>query len=132
MNERSSLPLSLPRPLPLPLSAGLLLSLPLPLAVWVDRIEVSNIHREEWVRGWVNSDPWRTLFFFYCIAELEIKPCRSSRSKTRGGLRNSMTLAKGKQNTTKQQQNPNQTQTPTRTTKTRQVSMDGETGGEKE
>ena len=63
MNERSSLPLSLPRPLPLPLSAGLLLSLPLPLAVWVDRIEVSNIHREEWVRGWVNSDPWRTFFF---------------------------------------------------------------------
>ena len=26
-------------------------------------------------------------FFFYCVAELAIKPCRSSRSKTRGGLR---------------------------------------------
>ena len=25
-------------------------------------------------------------FFFYCIAELAIKPCRSSRSNTRGGF----------------------------------------------
>ena len=25
-------------------------------------------------------------FFFYCIAELAIKPCRSSRSNTRGGV----------------------------------------------
>ena len=29
---------------------------------------------------------WGNLFFFYCIAELAIKPCRSSRSKTRGGF----------------------------------------------
>ena len=26
----------------------------------------------------------KTLFFFYCIAELAIKPCRSSRSNMRG------------------------------------------------
>ena len=28
----------------------------------------------------------KEVFFFYCIAELAIKPCRSSRSKTRGGF----------------------------------------------
>ena len=27
-----------------------------------------------------------TAFFFYCIAELAVKPCRSSRSNTRGGF----------------------------------------------
>ena len=75
VEERSSLPLGLPfplpgplpcpfLPLPLPLSAGLPLPLPLPLAMSGSiRIVVSNIHvihREGWVRGWVNSDPWRT------------------------------------------------------------------------
>ena len=30
------------------------------------------------------SSPRR--FFFYCIAELAMKPCRSSRSNTRGGF----------------------------------------------
>ena len=72
-------------------------------------------------------------FLFYCIAELAIKPCRSSRSKTRGGLRNSMTLAKE----TKHDKTNNKTQAKQpkhqhKQTKTRQVSLDGETGGEKE
>ena len=56
-------------------------------------------------------------FFFYCIAELAIKPCRSSRSKTRGGLRDSMTLAKRKQNTTKQTTKPKQNSPNTNTNK---------------
>ena len=59
----------------------------------------------------------RHLFFFYCIAELAIKPCRSSRSKTRGGLRNSTTLAKRKQNTTKQTTKPKPNSPNTNTNK---------------
>ena len=49
-------------------------------------------------------------FFFYCIAELAIKPCRSSRSNTRGGFEKFHDTCKtGNKNTTKQTKTPKQT-----------------------
>ena len=42
-------------------------------------------------------------FFFYCIAELAIKPCRSSRSKLRGEFGIPKHLQNRNKNTTKQQ-----------------------------
>ena len=47
-------------------------------------------------------------FFFCCIAELAIKPCRSSRSKLRGEFGIPNTCKTGNKNTTKQQTPPNQ------------------------
>ena len=47
------------------------------------------------------------LFFFCCIAELAIKPCRSSRSKLRGEFGIPNTCKTGNKNTTKQQTPPN-------------------------
>ena len=41
-----------------------------------------------------NISGYGLAFFFYCIAELAVKPCRSSRSKTRGGLRKSHDTSK--------------------------------------
>ena len=49
----------------------------------------------------------RLLFFFCCIAELAIKPCRSSRSKLRGEFGIPNTCKTGNKNTTKQQTPPN-------------------------
>ena len=46
-------------------------------------------------------------FFFCCIAELAIKPCRSSRSKLRGEFGIPNTCKTGNKNTTKQQTPPN-------------------------
>ena len=43
-----------------------------------------------------------SLFFFCCIAELAIKPCRSSRSKLRGEFGIPNTCKTGNKNTTKQ------------------------------
>ena len=45
--------------------------------------------------------------FFCCIAELAIKPCRSSRSKLRGEFGIPNTCKTGNKNTTKQQTPPN-------------------------
>ena len=46
-------------------------------------------------------------FFFYCKAELAIKPCRSSRSNTRGGFEKFHDTCKtGNKNTTKQTTTP--------------------------
>ena len=42
-------------------------------------------------------------FFFCCIVELAIKPCRSSRSKLRGEFGIPITCKTGNKNTTKQQ-----------------------------
>ena len=71
-------------------------------------------------------------FFFYCIAELAIKPCRSSRSNTRGGFEKFHDTCKtGNKNTTKQQKHPNPKHQQ-KQTKTRQVLLEGETGGETE
>ena len=73
------------------------------------------------------------LIFFYCIAELAIKPCRSSRSNTRGGFEKFPDTCK---TGTKTRQNKQETQTKqkkkpnTNTKERRQVSLDGETGGE--
>ena len=47
------------------------------------------------------------VFFFCCIAELAIKPCRSSRSKLRGEFGIPNTCKTGNKNTTKQQTPPN-------------------------
>ena len=47
------------------------------------------------------------IFFFCCIAELAIKPCRSSRSKLRGEFEIPNTCKTGNKNTTKQQTPPN-------------------------
>ena len=49
----------------------------------------------------------RIFFFFCCIAELAIKPCRSSRSKLRGEFGIPNTCKTGNKNTTKQQTPPN-------------------------
>ena len=46
------------------------------------------------------------VFFFCCIAELAIKPCRSSRSKLRGEFGIPNTCKTGNKNTTKQQTPP--------------------------
>ena len=46
-------------------------------------------------------------FFFCCIAELAIRPCRSSRSKLRGEFGIPNTCKTGNKNTTKQQTPPN-------------------------
>ena len=46
-------------------------------------------------------------FFFCCIAERAIKPCRSSRSKLRGEFGIPNTCKTGNKNTTKQQTPPN-------------------------
>ena len=71
-------------------------------------------------------------FFFYCIAELAIKPCRSSRSNTRGGFEKFHDTCKtGNKNTTKQTKTPKPKNQNTNTKDRRQVSLDGETGGEK-
>ena len=52
--------------------------------------------------------------FFYCIAELAVKPCRSSRTDTRS---NPMTLAKQETNKTQSKRTSKQTnKTPTQTT----------------
>ena len=51
---------------------------------------------------------WMGSFFFCCIAELAIKPCRSSRSKLRGEFGIPNTCKTGNKNTTKQQTPPNQ------------------------
>ena len=70
--------------------------------------------------------------FFYCIAELAIKPCRSSRTNTRGGFGKFHDTCKtGNQHTTKQQDTHTNKQN-TNTNDQRQVSLDGETSGEKE
>ena len=50
---------------------------------------------------------YRSDFFFCCIAELAIKPCRSSRSKLRGEFGIPNTCKTGNKNTTKQQTPPN-------------------------
>ena len=51
--------------------------------------------------------PYFLLFFFYCKAELAIKPCRSSRSHTRGGFEKFHDTCKtGNKNTTKQTTTP--------------------------
>ena len=66
------------------------------------------------------------IFFFCCIAELAIKPCRSSRSKLRGefGIPRHLQNRKQKHNkATKKQQNKQKT-------KNRQV-LECETRGEK-
>ena len=49
----------------------------------------------------------REFFFFCCIAELAIKPCRSSRSKLRGEFGIPNTCKTGNKNPTKQQTPPN-------------------------
>ena len=70
--------------------------------------------------------PFMTFFFFCCIAELAIKPCRSSRSKLRGefGIPRHLQNRKQKHNkATKKQQNKQKT-------KNRQV-LECETRGEK-
>ena len=54
-----------------------------------------------------NAHRWRRLSFFFCIAELAIKPCRSSRSKLRGEFGIPNTCKTGNKNTTKQQTPPN-------------------------
>ena len=70
-------------------------------------------------------------FFFYCIAELAIKPCRSSRTNTRGGFEKFHDTCKtGNKHTTKQQNTQTNKQN-TNTNDQRQVSLDGETSGEK-
>ena len=69
-------------------------------------------------------------FFFYCAAERAVKPCRSSRSNTRGGMIKSHDTCK----TGSKHQNPNKQATTSKNTNTndqRQVSLDGETSGEK-
>ena len=79
-------------------------------------------------------EPWAgiEIFFFYCIAELAIKPCRSSRSNTRGGFEKYHDTCKtGNKNTTKQTKTPKPKNPNTNTKERRQVSLDGETGGEK-
>ena len=54
------------------------------------------------------SGIWKVwMFFFCCIAELAIKPCRSSRSKQRGEFGIPNTCKTGNKNTTKQQTPPN-------------------------
>ena len=56
------------------------------------------------------------IFFFYCKAERAVKPCRSSRSNTRGGMAKSHDTCKtgNKHKPNKQTQTKNKT--PTRTT----------------
>ena len=68
-------------------------------------------------------------FFFYCIAELAIKPCRSSRSKMRGefGIPKHLQNRKQKHNKATTTPNPKHQHQKTRT---RQV-LEGETRGEK-
>ena len=64
------------------------------------------------------------IFFFYCIAELAIKPCRSSRSDTRGGFEKFHDTCKtGNKNTTKQKNTQTNKQN-TNTKDQRQVSLD--------
>ena len=76
-----------------------------------------------------SPEHWQFFYFiFYCIAELAVKPCRSSRSKTRGGLRKSLDTCKtGSKQKHKAKATTN---TPTPNDR-RQVSVDGETCGEK-
>ena len=70
-------------------------------------------------------------FFFYCVAERAVKPCRSSRSKTRGGMIKSHDTCKtGSKHQNPNNKNRNQTQANTKNDR-RQVSVDGETCGEK-
>ena len=82
---------------------------------------------------WIKA--WHLLvifFIFYCIAELAIKPCRSSRSNTRGGFEKFHDTCKtGNKNMTKQTRKPKPKSPNTNTKEPRQVSLDGETGGEK-
>ena len=58
--------------------------------------------------------------FFYCIAELAVKPCRSSRTNTRGGFEKSndtcKTGNKQTQSTRKQTPSKQTHKTPTQTT----------------
>ena len=69
------------------------------------------------------------MLFFYCVAERAVKPCRSSRSKTRGGMIKSHDTCKtGSKHQNPNNKNRNQTQA---NTKNDQVSVDGETCGEK-
>ena len=69
------------------------------------------------------------MFFFNCVAERAVKPCRSSRSNTRGGMIKSHDTCK----TGSKHQNPNNRHKNHKQTKNdrRQVSVDGETCGEK-
>ena len=56
---------------------------------------------------WALILPSSARFFFYCKAELAIKPCRSSRSNTRGGFEKFHDTCKtGNKNTTKQTTTP--------------------------
>ena len=68
-------------------------------------------------------------FFFCCIAELAIKPCRSSRSKLRGEFGIPKHLQNRKQKHKKATNTPN----PTHNTKQKQHGkcLEGETRGEK-
>ena len=62
----------------------------------------------------------KKLFFFCCIAELAIKPCRSSRSKLRGEFGIPKHLQNGKQKTQQSNKHP-KPKTQHKTKRTRQV-----------
>ena len=69
---------------------------------------------------------WPT-FFFNCVAERAVKPCRSSRSNTRGGMIKSHGTCK----TGNKHQNPNNKHKNNKQTKTTGGKCHGETCGEK-
>ena len=76
------------------------------------------------------SLPKTNPFFFCCIAELAIKPCRSSRSKLRGEFGIPNTCKTGNKNTTKQQTPPNPKHNTNKKQKTGKC-LECETRGEK-
>ena len=99
-----------------------------------DRVRLPNVPAPTWLR---EPDSPRSedivcggkFIFFYCIAELAIKPCRSSRSKPRGEFGIPKHLQNRKQKHDKATNTPN----PKHNTKQKGHGkcLEGETRGEK-
>ena len=48
--------------------------------------EQQSIARSLWITHNIPDAATQGKIFFYCVAERAVKPCRSSRSNTRGGM----------------------------------------------
>ena len=91
------------------------------------RVSLDRGKSSKWARKSLGNPLIPRAFFFCCIAELAVKPCRSSRSKLRGEFGIPNTCKTGNKNTTKQQTPPNPKHTKQKTGKC----LECETRGEK-
>ena len=107
---------SLDRRRPLKVDAAAALRIPLNEVSDSLVVQQDRANRFELTPVWAPVEP-PTKLFFYCIAELAIKPCRSSRTNTRGGYEKFHDTCKTRnQHTTKQQNTQNKQTKPTQPT----------------